>query len=235
MMPVASPSAPVFRAPLLVLLGCVFSLASVQASDSERYRNFTLRSSVAAVLAVTGSSDRELQVRFDRPTVLQRLEWRLPLTAVGSGDLVDPVRDVVFDFVGDQLYRITVSYDERKTEGLTHADVLASVEAIYGPRTVGPTRTQRVMPTLGEASLLAQWRSSDSVVSLRYVGYSASYQLQLSSVSLELAARAAERNARALEAREAPQRAAAMRKQQADEDRAARQKAREQNKEGFQP
>ena len=234
MVPVVSSTARVFRAPLAVLFACVFALASVHASDSGRYRDFVLRSSVAAVRAITGANDRELLVRFDRPTALQRLEWRLPLTA-GTGGPTDPVRDVVFDFVGDQLYRITVSYDERKTEGLTHADVLASLEAVYGPRTAGPKATRSAVPTLGEVALLAQWRSSDTVVSLKYVGYSASYQLQLSSVSLELAARAAERNALALEAREAPERAAVIRKQHADEDRSAREKAREQNKVGFQP
>ncbi len=221
-------------APLIILGICVLALSGVRASGTDSYRDFTLGSSVAAVRAVTRAADRDLQVRFDRPTAVQRLEWRVPQTG-SAADTPDPVREITFDFVGDQLYRITVTYDERRTAGLTHADVLASVEATYGPRTVVPGPERRGLLAIGDPTLLARWRGEGAVVSLQHVGYSGSYQLQLSSVSLELAARRAETNGRALEAREAPVRAAALLKRQDEDDRTAQDESRSKNKESFRP
>jgi len=189
---------------LIVSLGNTVSSTGLAASAPLRYRRFTIGSSVDVVRAAVGPLARQVEVRFDRPFTLHRLTWRPAFPAAARDQANDSTREIVFDFVGNQLYRMTVSYDERKTEGLTHADVLASLEDTFGPSSVRNGTGRGGVSVVGDAMILAQWRTGDDEGSLRHFDGSNSYQLRLSSMALESAARVAETRAIALEARQTP-------------------------------
>jgi hypothetical protein len=219
---------------LIVSSGSGLSIAAGAPTTALRYRDFIIGGSMGTVRNALGPHAREVEVRFDRPVPLHRLMWR-PAFLTASGDQADDsIREIVFDFVADQLYRMTVSYDERKTDGLTHADVLTSLEDTFGPASVRKSGRGGVS-AVGDATILAQWRTADGEISLRHFDYSRSYQLRLSSTALESAARVAETRAVALEARERPARAAAQRRQLAEDERIERQSVRDRNKAGFRP
>ncbi len=214
----------------LVVLG----LAHAAATEVAGYRGFELGSSVASVRGLTTAAERDLYTLYERPAVLQLLEWRLPRPSSDS-TTADPVRQVTFNFVDDQLFRIAVSYDENRTAGLTRADMVSALETTYGERVASIRQLRSGFDHEDAAPVVAQWRTDDFVVSLQHITYLDGYRLLVTSPRLELMARNAKTAALALETREAPARAAAVLKQQADEDRAAADKARSTNKAAFRP
>lgn len=214
----------------LVALG----LSQVAAADVMGYRDFELGSSVTSVRGLTTAAERDLYTLYGRPAVLQLIEWRLPRPSAES-TTADPVRQVTFNFVDDQLFRIAVSYDENRTAGLTKADMIAALETTYGDRVASIRQLRAGFDHEDSAPVVAQWRNDDAVVSLQHITYLDGYRLLVTSPRLELMARNAKTAALVLETREAPALAAAALKQQADEDRAAADKARTTNKAAFRP
>lgn len=214
----------------LVVLG----LSPAAATGVAGYRDFQLGTSVASVRVLTTAAERDLYTLYARPAMLQLLEWRLPRPSNGS-TTADPVRQVTFNFVDDQLFRISVSYDESRTAGLTRADLVAALETTYGERVATIRQLRAGFDHEDAAPVVAQWRSDDAVVSLQHIPYLNGYRLLVTSPRLELMARNAKTAAVVLETREAPARAAALLKQQADEDREAVDKARTTNKAAFRP
>jgi len=214
----------------LVVLG----LSQVAATDAAGYRDFQLGSSVASVRGLTTAAERDVYTLYARPAMLQILEWRLPRPSSESTS-ADPVRQVSFNFVDDQLFRIAVSYDESRTAGLTRADMVSALETTYGERVASIRQLRTGYDSEDSAPVVAQWRSDDTVVSLQHIGYLNGYRLLVTSPRLELMARNAKTAALVIESREAPARNAALLKQQVDEDRAAADKARSTNKAAFRP
>jgi hypothetical protein len=212
----------------------VLGLSQVAATDATGYRDFQLGSSVESVRGLTTAVERDLHTLHARPAMLQVLEWRLPRPASGSTS-ADPVRQVSFNFVDDQLFRIAVFYDERRTAGLTRADLVSALETTYGEPVASIRQLDADDDSRDSASVVAQWRSDDTVVSLQHIGYLDGYRLLVTSLRLELIARQAKTAALVLETHEAPARAAALLKQRADEERAAADEARSANKAAFRP
>src|SRR4051812_25276358 len=116
------------------VLGIVLFGSVAAAQDLSRYREFELRSSAASVSTLTGVAESELKAIHQRPAVIQELTWkprygaRRPLAADTTS-----VDRVVFDFYDDQLFRVTVDYDQKQTEGLSDADMIEAIGKIYGP------------------------------------------------------------------------------------------------------
>ena len=52
---------------------------------------------------------------------------------------MDPVLEVALTFYNDQLFRITITYDQSRTDGMTNADVIDAVSATYGLAVVPAT------------------------------------------------------------------------------------------------
>jgi hypothetical protein len=108
-------------------VGVLLSGSAAAAQDLSRYREFELRSSAASVSTLTGVAESELKAIHQRPAVIQELTWkprygaRRPLAADTTS-----VDRVVFDFYDDQLFRVTVDYDQKQTEGLSDADMIAA-------------------------------------------------------------------------------------------------------------
>jgi hypothetical protein len=144
---------------------------------------------------------------------------------------------MVFDFYDDRLFRVTVDYDQKQTEGLIDADMIEAIAGIYGPATPVASR-RRQPPALDDdaTTTIGEWSAAGHSVKLhRLPSYATSFRLVITSEPIAALARAAAARAVVLDAREAPQREAAREKKEADERRVADEKARLTNKATFRP
>jgi hypothetical protein len=129
---------------------CAFAMTIVSnrldAQDLSRYRMFELGTDVAALSALTGVPASEATIVHQRPILLQDLAWRPSRWTPGSNsDSTDPVEQVRFSFYNDHLFRIVVDYGHDRTEGMTDADMVEAISAVYGPNvkpSVKPTRAR---------------------------------------------------------------------------------------------
>jgi hypothetical protein len=213
----------------------VLALSTVSAEDFSRYREFTLGSSVAAVTSVTRSADRDLKTVHSRPALVQEVTWQprymtgLPVADRGS------INEIVFGFVDDRLFQMTVSYERTRTTGLTNADMIAALSEPYGAPMAPSVRPRATSEVLDNAAVIAEWRQTDVHIALRRTRYNDSFSLVITSLSLDAVARKARASAVAMDTREAPEREAALAKKRADEQRHAEEQARTTNKEIFRP
>ena len=215
----------------------LLAVSTVSSSELSRYREFELGTSLAAVTAVTRTQERDLKTIHSRPAVLQQLEWRpryMTGTPVPGRDSIDRL---VFEFVDNQLFKMSISYARDRTNGLTDADMVDSLVAVYGaPSSPSkpPARPGSDYSSDGTV-VIAEWRQADATVALRHGSYSEAFALVITSVSLDAIARKAQATAVILDEREAPAREAAQEKKRSDDARRAEELARSANKKVFQP
>jgi hypothetical protein len=222
-----------------VSLVAIILLASwpVAAADLGTYREFTIGASTADVIARTGATERDMKTLHERPALLQELSWR-PRYVLGrtSADR-DSIAAIVFSFIDNQLFRMTIDYERSRTEGLTKEDMIASLSAMYGPRSTrpAPTAPRSSFDSLDTPMVIATWRQGDAALALNQSPYSGEFSLVITSTALEALARKAQATAVTMDAREAPAREAARAKEQADAARATAEKTRTTNKATFKP
>lgn len=216
---------------------CVSHVAGAQ--DLSRYRDVAFGSSVASVVAITGTSARSVKVIHQRPALIQELAWRPQYSSARQVGRVEAAREVMFRFHDDDLFSITVVYDARLVEGLTNADIIDAVSAVYGPATLTPAASQgsAVVPTgrINATTALARWQSTDYEFTLMRDVYAATFRLIGVSRELAAAARVAEAEAIRLDAEDAPRRQAEQAVAEAERRKAADDKTRATNKVEFRP
>jgi hypothetical protein len=220
-------------------LGMVLAANGLAAQDRDRYREFQLRSDVAAVLAITGVKTPEVKFIHQRPAVIQELRWRPRYAVTRSAADANATEQIVFTFYNDQLFRLTVEYDSERTKGLTDRDMTEAISAIYGSEVTPTLSRTRPAPALYEeesGTPVARWGdANDSLMLYRSSSYAIRFRLVMTAEPLAALARTAAARAGVLDDREAPQREAAREKQEAEDRRAAEEKARSTNKAIFQP
>jgi hypothetical protein len=213
------------------------AVVPVSAEEVGQYRKFLLGSTVASVSGATQTRASDLKTVHERPALLQELAWSPRYGAGRTLPDVDPVREIVFSFYSDQLYRIAVHYDRARTAGLTHADMVSALTAVYGsPLSTAslPVRQNRVDPA--EAiTPIAQWRQGDTTVSLHWSDYRGGFGLLVTSQRLNDMAQTASAASVAMDAREAPAREAARQKKETADKQAAEELTRATNKGAFLP
>jgi len=219
---------------------CAFGIAllgrRLDAEEFSRYRTFDLGASVVSISTSTGMAASEAKTLHERPAMLQDLEWRPSRWNTGTTTAsTDPVRQMVFSFYNDRLFRIVVDYDHDSTDGMTNADLIEAISAIYGtplpksPR-AAPRAASEVEADSGTA--VARWGDSEhAIVLYRTSSYGEGLRLIVTALPLDALARKAESQARRLDEREAPSRDIARQKQ----EQAAAEKARVANKKVFLP
>jgi hypothetical protein len=223
----------------LVLLFAV----TIAAQEPFRYREFQLGSDLATIMKLTGANPQAAKVIHARPAVIKELEWRPRYFPRGESPQTDPVDMMVFRFYEDQLFTVVVDYDRRRTEGMTAADLIAAITAIYGPtsklsslssRPIGPPTSQYSQYAFPDTPL-AIWGDAEYSVTLLRVAYPAAFRLVVTHTGLENLARRASIVATKLDADEAPQREIARQKKEAEDSLAAQEKAKTENKAVFRP
>jgi hypothetical protein len=207
------------------------------AQELFRYREYALGASVASVVTASGARETDAKTIHARPAHIQTLDWRRPYI-VPAGTVADPVRDVAFSFYDDQLYRIVVTYDRARMEGLTNDDVIATLAAIYGtPARPATGTTRRAVPDdlAWDTTIVAKWENATSLVVLTRNTSLPLFQLVLTSKTTSALARTAVTESLRLDAREAPQRELDRQKKETDDAARAATSAREVNKGAFRP
>ena len=224
------------RALLVCALALVASAATLEAQDLLRYREFQLGADVASVAKLTGVAPSEVKLIHQRPAMLQTLEWRPRYFSRGATAQNDPVDRMVFSFYNDQLYKVRVDYDPRRTEGMTQADIEAAISTTYGLALKPAPRKNAPAVRYGDPDLLlATWGNAESTLALFRASYPVTYRIVVESTQLANLAQAAGAEAVRLDASEAPQRDLEQRQKEAADEHAAQEEAKRVNLPGFRP
>jgi hypothetical protein len=210
------------------------STSLISAQDLSTYREFQLGMSMVAVAQQAGISP-DGRVLHQRPELIQELMW-LPPRIQGGSPEADSVRKVLFSGYNSQLFRIVVTYDRGRTEGLTAEDMVQAISATYGLAALPSTP---IIPSLSRATndtdkLLAHWEDSQHSLNLVYSPLS-TFGLVIYSKRLDGLARAATLEAIRLDEEGAPQREIDREQKHADENRLKTQTTRRTNKATFRP
>jgi hypothetical protein len=205
--------------------------------DLSKYRKFQLGMSLVTV-AQQADITAEARVIHRRPELIQDLMW-LPAPTRVPGALTqgDSARQVLFSFYNDQLFRIVVTYDRERTEGLTAEDMVEAISGTYGlPMLPVTSNRPSSAPTVNASDkLLAYWEDSESSLSLFQSSYLSTFGLVVLSKRLDTLAGVATVEAILLDEQEAPQREIERQQNQTAESRVKQETARRLNKTTFRP
>jgi hypothetical protein len=207
------------------------------AQDLSSYRTYHLGMNLAAVAKQADKEVSEAKSISQRPALIQQLVWQ-SRSAFDSSPQADAVKGILFDFYNGELFRILVSYNQERTEGLTDEDLIESISAKYGTPTK-PAGTISVFSPLHvysqDEKLIARWEDSQYSFNLFRSSYQSTPGMLIFSKRLELLAQAAMVEANRLDMQEAPQREIDRQRKQDEDKRAAEQKIRPANKVNFRP
>ena len=209
------------------------------ASALAQYRNFALTSDLATVATAAGVAASAAATIHQRPALLQDLEWRPSRWLAGSLTASTyPVDRVVFSFYDNQLFRVVVDYASDRTEGLTNADMVEAIAAVYG--TPGKQAAEAAVPAsraeTESGAPVARWADAGhTIVLYRSSTYRSTFRLILTDRTLARLARKASAESDRLDQADAPRREAARVKKEQADGRAAAAKARAANKGSFRP
>jgi hypothetical protein len=219
----------------IALLCGVLGTSMLSAADLSSYRGLKLGMSLAAAAKQTGTKPSDARATHQRPAVIQEMNWELRSSIQTGTTKPDPVKDGLLSFVNGELFRIVVTYDRYKVEGMSTDDMVDAISATYGTATK-PTAEIAYHSNYAEAApVLARWEDSEYSYDLVRTGDRASFALVLYSKRLEALARTAIVESARLDAEAAPQRELDKQKKRDDDERLALDKARSVNKPNFRP
>lgn len=175
-----------FRLVALIAFLVALSVAVVSAQDRSRYRGYRIGDDRMNVATRSGTVLPPARIIARDPAVLQELEWR-PQYVRGVPQPTDAVARITFGFYDDQLFRIVVDYDHRRTEGMTEADMVGAIAEIYGP----PSRRAGLIHAIAAKhseqdadQLVACWDGAEYSVTLLGVQDSTAFRLIVASTRL---------------------------------------------------
>jgi hypothetical protein len=207
----------------------------LSAADLSSYRGLRLGMSLAAASKQLGTKPSEAKIIHQRPALIQEMSWEMRPPAASVSSKPDPVRDGLLTFVNGELFRIVITYDRYKVEGMSADDVIQAISATYGAATK-PTAEIAYHTNYAEAAtVLARWDDSKYSYDLVRTGDRASFALILYSKNLDALAQTAIAESARLDADEAPQRELDRQKKRDDNERLVLDKARAVNQPNFRP
>ncbi len=218
---------------LLGLSGVLFSSSLLGAAELSTYRDFQFGMDLTAAAKQIGMKPSEATIVHHRPAVIQELGWE-PNSLRASGT-TDSIRDGRLGFFNSELYRIAVTYDRDRVEGMTADDMIDAISTTYGNATRPKVEIAYHSNYAEVAPVLARWEDSAYSYNLVRSGYGDSFGLVMYSKRLEALAATAIAEAVRLDAKEAPQRAMEAARKQQQEETSALDKARSTNASSFKP
>jgi hypothetical protein len=222
--------------PRILNIPIVFTLLSsplLFAGDLSHYRNFQFGMNLSHVANLVDLEPSQATLIHQRPARIQELAWH-PFIYRTSDD-ADPVNEGVFSFYNDQLFRMVINYDRYKVEGMTVADMIQSISAVYGVAETPNVEIPFHSDYAESAPVLARWENPEYSCNLIRTGNQYSFVLVLVSKRLDALAQPAIAEAGRLDAQEAPQKAIDLQKQHDETVRLAMEQTRATNKPKFRP
>jgi hypothetical protein len=208
---------------LLVLV--LFSTPLLSGQDLASYRKFALGSSVVAVSKQVGQDPLRADLIHQSPALIQQITY-WPIETTPYSTHAESVSQVQFSFYNGELYKISVTYDQQATEGLTEDDMVAAISARYGTAT--RLYPEIALPTTDEyapsSKVIARWEDAGTSVSLFRTNSLNTFGLAVYSKQVDAQADAAIIESAKLEKQEAPQKEIDRQKGEADKLEAARLK-----------
>jgi hypothetical protein len=220
------------RSSILCFVVLLLTAPLLRAQDLSKYRHFTLGMSLTRVLERTDQKMADVKVIHGRPALVQQLNW-WPPNLPGPSFQSDTVEQILFSFYNGELYKISVTYDQAATEGLTAEDMVKSISANYGPATTVVVETDTAKNDRYDVRQMAVASWEDAQYSFNLVRSSFTDRLGLTIYSkrANAAAELAIAEAVRLAEQEGPLREAERQKKQTDDLEATRQK----NQKSFRP
>src|SRR5260370_28993564 len=122
------------RSSILCFVVLLLTAPLLRGQDLSKYRHFTFGMSLTRVLERTDQKMADVKVIHGRPALIQELNW-WPPNLPGTSFQSDTVEQILFSFYNAELYKISGTYDQTSTEGLTAEDMVKSISAKYRPAT----------------------------------------------------------------------------------------------------
>jgi len=215
------------RSSILCLVVLLLFVPLLRAQDLSKYRHFTLGMSVTRVLERTGQKMADVKLIHGRPALIQEVTW-WPPNLPGTSYQSDTVEQILFSFYNGELYKISVTYDQTSTEGLTEEDMVKSISAKYGPTTyVALAIDYATNDRYGaKQTPVASWEDTQYSFNLVRSSFTDHLGLIIYSKRVNVEADLAIAEAVKLEQHEGPQKEADRLKKQTDDLETARQKNR---------
>jgi len=204
----------------------------LRAQDFSKYRSFSLGTNLASVLKHTEQTLVDVKPTHDGSLLFQELTWR-PSYSTGGSSRAESVDELVFSFYKGELYKMIVTYERASTEGLTGDDMVKSIATKYGPATSIALEIDSAGNEQYELRQkpVASWEDSQYSFNLVRSQFSNAFQLVIYSKRVNAEADAALAQVVKVDELEAPQRALARQKKEAD----AIEVTREKNQKSFRP
>ena len=211
------------------MFGALLFMTPLSAVDLSEYRGFDLNGGLAAIAERASAQQGETKVLHERPSLIRELRWRSE-----PGDSID---QIVFSFIDADLYRMVVSYDRAKVEGLTEGDMVDAFSREFGlaKTTDAEIQLQSIYDANERVSVLAQWDDDNWSFKLVQSKYQSAFFLVALSTQRGEAAQQAVAEALRLDRVEAPQRALDRQRREREEEALRKEKSRLANKPVFQP
>lgn len=227
-----------------LIFGAVLMAPMIEAQDLSRYREFQFGMGLPAITKQIRMKSVDAKVIHQRPAVIQELAWEA-LSFTHSSPQTESAKDILFSFYNGELFRMVVTYDRERTEGMTAEDLIEAISAKYGTASrpvaeIALSSTQ--IYNDGEKSysnqsekIIAQWEDAQYSFNLFQSSIQSTFGLVAYSKRLNAMAQTAIVESIRLDEQEAPQRELARQKKKGDENRVQHEKARLLNKAPFRP
>jgi hypothetical protein len=231
------------RTSVFTMIGVAFLAPLLFAQDLSKYRAFQFGASLPAVAKQARMKTADARTTHLRPALIQELEWQA--LYVDSRQPADSVQNILFSFYNGELFRMVVTYDRERTEGLLAEDIIKALSAQYGVATkpgVELILASTYIPNEGEkiitersVKVIARWENNQYSYDLIQSHPTAPFGLVIYAKRLDALARTAVGEAIRLDQQEAPQRESERQKNKDAADRAKQAEARRANKVPFRP
>ncbi len=222
----------IIRRSILCLSTVLLLASTLRGQDLSKYRGFSLGANLATVLKLSDQKLADATVTHDGPVLFQEVTW-WPPNIPGASYRADSVEQILFSFYNGTLYKMSVTYDQSSTEGLTAGDMVKSISANYGPSTTlapaaDPASIDRYET---KGSLVASWENAQYSFNLVHSAFTERFGLVLYSKRANAEAELAIAETVRLEKLDGPKREAERQKKQTDDLAVVRQK----NQKTFRP
>jgi len=212
---------------ILCLGALLLAAPMLRAQDFSKYRGFSVGTSLATVLKHTDKKLTDVNVTHAGRPLFQEVTW-WPPNIPGTSFRADSIEQILFSFYNGELYKITVTYDQTSTEGLTSQDMVKSIAETYGPATsVAPEIDSTTIERYDvKQKPVASWEDSQYSFNLVRSSFTDRFGLVISSKRVSAEAELAIVEAVRLDKEDGPKKEAERQKKLTDDLEVARQKNR---------